>query len=85
MIAIIDYEAGNLFSVERAVRKSGFDCKITMDKDEGLRPEKVSINSAAIRNPQLIAEGARAFGSQCIVLGIDAKRVSGPILLWIIP
>jgi cyclase len=37
--------------------------------------EKVSINSAAVRNPQLIAEGARAFGSQCIVLGIDAKRV----------
>ncbi len=41
MIAIIDYEAGNLLSVERAVRKSGFDCKITMDKDEVLRAEKI--------------------------------------------
>ncbi|RJR20204.1 MAG: imidazole glycerol phosphate synthase subunit HisF [Desulfobacteraceae bacterium] len=37
--------------------------------------EKVSINSAAIRNPDLIAQGASAFGSQCIVLGMDVKRV----------
>ncbi len=37
--------------------------------------EKVSINSPAVRNPSLIDEGARAFGAQCIVLGIDAKRV----------
>ncbi|MEW6188396.1 MAG: imidazole glycerol phosphate synthase subunit HisF [Thermodesulfobacteriota bacterium] len=38
--------------------------------------EKVSINSAAIKNPSLISEGARAFGSQCIVLGMDVKKVS---------
>ena len=37
--------------------------------------EKVSVNSAAIRNPEIIAEGAKAFGSQCIVLGMDVKRV----------
>lgn len=37
--------------------------------------EKVSVNSAAIRNPKIIAEGAEAFGSQCIVLGMDVKRV----------
>lgn len=37
--------------------------------------EKVSINSAAVRNPEIIAQGAAAFGSQCIVLGMDAKRV----------
>jgi cyclase len=37
--------------------------------------EKVSINSAAIRNPSLILEGAKAFGSQCIVLGMDVKKV----------
>lgn len=36
--------------------------------------EKVSVNSPAVRNPQLIAEGAAAFGRQCIVLGMDAKR-----------
>jgi cyclase len=37
--------------------------------------EKVSVNTAAIQNPGLITEGARAFGSQCIVLGMDVKRV----------
>ena len=37
--------------------------------------EKVSVNSAAIRDPSIIREGARAFGSQCIVLGMDVKRV----------
>jgi cyclase len=36
--------------------------------------DKVSINSAAIRNPQLINEAARRFGSQCIVVAIDAKK-----------
>jgi len=39
--------------------------------------DKVSINTAAVLNPALIADGARRFGSQCIVLGMDAKRVSG--------
>ena len=34
MLAIIDYEAGNLTSVERAVRHLGGDCKITQDPDE---------------------------------------------------
>lgn len=38
--------------------------------------EKVSINTAAVQNPDLINAGARAFGSQCIVLGMDVKRVS---------
>ncbi len=38
--------------------------------------EKVSVNSAAIRNPSIISEGAEAFGSQCIVLGMDVKRVA---------
>lgn len=36
--------------------------------------EKVSLNSQAVRSPQLIAQGAAAFGRQCIVLGLDAKR-----------
>ena len=35
--------------------------------------DKVSINSAAVKNPQLIDGGAAAFGSQCIVLAVDAK------------
>ncbi len=37
--------------------------------------EKVSLNSAAVKNPGLISEGAAAFGSQAIVLGLDARRV----------
>jgi len=36
--------------------------------------EKVSIDSGAVRNPNLIAEGARAFGSQCIVLSMQVRR-----------
>jgi cyclase len=36
--------------------------------------DKVSINSSAVKNPQLIEEGARRFGSQCIVVAIDARR-----------
>lgn len=36
--------------------------------------DKISINSSAIRNPQLITEAAEKFGSQCVVVAIDAKR-----------
>lgn len=36
--------------------------------------DKVSVNSAAIMNPQLIADAADKFGSQCVVVAIDAKR-----------
>ncbi|ASM35927.1 imidazole glycerol phosphate synthase subunit HisF [Campylobacter sputorum subsp. bubulus] len=38
--------------------------------------DKVSINSAAIHNPNLIDEAAKKFGSQCIVIAVDAKEVS---------
>ena len=36
--------------------------------------DKVSVNSAAVREPEFIAEAARQFGSQCVVVAIDAKR-----------
>ena len=36
--------------------------------------DKIAINSAAIMNPQLISDGAEKFGSQCVVVAIDAKR-----------
>jgi cyclase len=39
--------------------------------------DKVSINTAAVKNPELVRDGARHFGSQCIVLGMDARRVPG--------
>ena len=38
--------------------------------------DKVSLNTAAIRNPELISEGALRFGSQCIVVAIDVKRAA---------
>ena len=37
--------------------------------------DKTSVNTAAIKNPDLISEGAKLFGSQCIVLAVDAKRI----------
>ena len=40
--------------------------------------DKISINTAAVLNPQLINDGAKRFGSQCIVLSIDARRVTHP-------
>ncbi len=43
--------------------------------------DKVSINSAAVKTPDLINQGAWAFGSQCIVVAIDPRRVDGK---WIV-
>lgn len=37
--------------------------------------EKISVNSAAVKTPEIISEGAEAFGSQCIVVGMDVLRV----------
>lgn len=39
--------------------------------------DKVSVNSGAIRNPELIREAARLYGDQCVVLSVDIKRVDG--------
>jgi len=39
--------------------------------------DKVSINTAAVQNPQLVADATARYGSQCIVVAIDAKRVAG--------
>ena len=39
--------------------------------------DKVSINTAAVRHPEFVREAAQRFGSQCIVVAIDAKRVDG--------
>lgn len=43
--------------------------------------DKVSINSSAVKNPQLINDLAQKFGSQCIVVAIDAKQIEGE---WIV-
>ena len=39
--------------------------------------DKVSVNSGAIRNPQIIEDAAKCYGSQCVVLSVDVKRVDG--------
>lgn len=39
--------------------------------------DKISVNSAAVKNPQLITEISRQFGNQCVVVAIDAKKISG--------
>ncbi len=39
--------------------------------------DKVSVNSGAIKNPELITEAAKKYGSQCVVLSVDVKRVDG--------
>lgn len=45
--------------------------------------DKISINSAAVKNPSLINNCAEYFGSQCVVLAIDAKRVDGDFYVHI--
>jgi cyclase len=44
--------------------------------------DKVSIQTAAVQRPELITEGARAFGSQCILVAIDAKRVANSWMVF---
>src|ERR1700747_736901 len=50
------------------------------DVDRLLRAgaDKVSLNTAAVARPELLAEAAHRFGSQCIVLSVDARRAPGP-------
>lgn len=43
----------------------------------GAGAEKISVDSMAVRNPQIIAEGAKAFGSQCVVLSTQVKKTDG--------
>ncbi len=44
--------------------------------------DKVSVNSGAIRNPQLISQAARRYGDQCVVLSMDVKRVDGRYVIF---
>lgn len=44
--------------------------------------DKVSVNSGAIRNPQLIGEAAKKYGDQCVVLSVDVKRVDGVLRVF---
>ncbi len=44
--------------------------------------DKVSVNSGAIKNPDLINEAAKRYGNQCVVLSMDVKRVDGEFLVF---
>jgi cyclase len=73
MIDVVDRVARNIFipfSVGGGLRTVDDMYRVL---DAGA--EKVSVNSSAVLNPLIISEGARFFGSQCIVLGMDAKHV----------
>ena len=60
------------FTVGGGIRTT-FDMRLMLESGA----DKVSINSAALADPALISEGAQRFGSQCIVVAIDAKGQSG--------
>jgi len=57
----------------------GGGVRTTQDMDRLLRAgaDKVSLNTAAVARPDLLAEAARRFGSQCVVLSVDARRAPG--------
>jgi cyclase len=69
------------------IRKTANQCFVPLTVGGGIKKpsdmlkflsvgaDKISINSAAIRNPELIKDGASKFGNQCIVVAIDAKKV----------
>jgi cyclase len=52
----------------------GIGCVEDMHRVLKAGAEKVSVNSVAVRNPEIITEGSRAFGAQCIVLGMDPVK-----------
>lgn len=45
--------------------------------------DKISVNTSAVRNPQLINDLAKQFGSQCVVLAIDTKKINGEWLVFL--
>ena len=59
----------------------GGGVRTTQDVDRLLRAgaDKVSLNTAAVARPELLAEAARRFGSQCVVLSVDARRAAGDL------
>lgn len=75
--------------MREVVEKTASECFMPLTVGGGLRTtddiramlnagaDKVSLNTAAIQDPQLVADAARRFGSQCIVVAIDARREPG--------
>jgi cyclase len=75
MVHVVEQVAGQVFiplTVGGGIRKSE-DIRRMLNAGA----DKVAINTAAVFNPEFVKEAAERFGSQCIVVAIDAKRVSG--------
>ncbi len=76
-------DIGMVEAVAKAIRipfavGGGISCVADMERVILAGAEKVSVNSLAVRNPGIIAEGAKAFGAQCIVLGMDPVKSGNP-------
>ena len=67
-------DAGDPVEIARRYDDQGADELTFLDINAGA--DKVSINTAAIQNPRLVAEASGYFGAQCIVVAIDAKSVA---------
>lgn len=65
------------FTVGGGIRTTG-DMRLMLNAGA----DKISVNTAAVLNPHLISEGAERFGTQCIVLALDARRVPGESGKW---
>jgi len=55
----------------------GINTVVDFDRVLKCGADKVSVNSGALRNPELITEAAKRYGDQCVVLSADVKRVDG--------
>ena len=76
-------DIGMVEAVARAIRipfavGGGISCVADMERVILAGAEKISVNSLAVRNPGIISEGAKAFGRQCIVLGMDPVKSQNP-------
>ena len=76
-------DIGMVESVAKAIRipfavGGGISSVADMERVILAGAEKISVNSLAVRNPQIIAEGAKAFGAQCVVLGMDPVKSDNP-------
>jgi glutamine amidotransferase len=73
MIAILDYDAGNLTSVERAVRRLGFECLVTPDPDAASRAERIIFPGVGAAGSAMEVIKARGLGG-ALRLAIDSGK-----------
>ena len=74
MLDVINRTAGEVFMPLTV--GGGISTVIDIRNALNAGADKTSLNTAVVKNPELISEGARLFGSQCIVLAVDAKRIA---------